>query len=125
MNRELESQDGTALVTALMITGLLFAIAGAYLVLAHGGFENSTREMETVQARLAAEDGLNLSIAELKTGIDTSNDGVGNVTSTASDGRVITVTATPLGGNLYRVHSQARLRRANAAAEVVVERFPT
>lgn len=115
---------GTVLVTSLLLTMLLFGIAGAYVLLSVGGFENSARELATVEARSAAEDGLHLSLAELKSGVDADGDGLANVSATAADGRAISVTATNLGGNLYRLHSSVTLRRARKAADVVVERIP-
>jgi hypothetical protein len=119
------SQAGTALVTALLATTLLFGIAGAYVLLSVGGYENSSREIATVEAAMAAEDGLNLSMAELKSGVDADGDGLGNVTATAADGRTITVTATNLGGLFYRLHSIAVLRRARKGSTVVVELVPS
>lgn len=120
-----ENQVGTVLVTALTSTMLLFGIAGAYLIVSQGGWDHSTREIATIEARLAVEDGLNLSIAELKSGADSDGNGIGAINATAADGRNITVTATNLGGNVYRIHSRARLNRSHAGAEVVVERLPT
>lgn len=92
------SQAGTALATALLVSTILFGIAGSYLTLSYGGYENSCRELATVEARLAAEDGIQLSIAELKTGVDAAGDGLGNLTSTGTNGGTVTVTATSLGG---------------------------
>jgi hypothetical protein len=112
------------MVVALLVTFMMFGIAGTYLVLSHGGFENSTVELATVQARLAAEDGIHLSIAELKSGVDAGGDGLGTLTSTAADGRTVTVNATPLGGNLYQIHSVGVLRRARAGADVLAETIP-
>ena len=120
-----DKEQGAALVTALLTGFMLFGIAGSYLVLCHGGFENSTRERATVEARLSAEDGVQLSIAELKSGVDADGDGFGNIATTGADGRTINVTATNLGGNLYRLHSVAVLQRARHAADVVAERVPT
>jgi hypothetical protein len=117
-------QSGTALVIALLVSFMMFGIAGSYLVLSHGGFQSSSVELGTVQARIAAEDGITLALAELKSGVDAGGDGLGSLTSTAADGRTITVTATNLGGNLFQVHSAAVLRRARAGADVVVERIP-
>jgi hypothetical protein len=118
-------QSGTALTTALLISIILFGIAGSYLVLSAGGFENSNRELATVQARLAAEDGIQMSLAELKSGVDADGDGLGTMTYQPADGQSVVVTSTPLGGNLYRIHSAATLRRAEKAVEVVAERVPT
>jgi hypothetical protein len=118
------TQAGTALVTSLLVTTLLFGISGSYLVLSYGGYENSSRELATVEARLAAEDGIQLSIAELKSGVDAGGDGLGNLTTTAATGGTVTVTATNLGGNLYRIHSVAVLHRARCGCEVLVDKIP-
>jgi hypothetical protein len=118
-------QAGAALVTALLISVMLFGIAGSYLVLSYGGSENGMRELATVQARLSAEDGIQMSIAELKSGVDAGGDGLGAVSYTDPDGRQVTVTATSLGSELYRIHSVAVLRRARKGVTVVAERIPT
>jgi hypothetical protein len=83
-----------------------------------------------VQARLGAEDGIALSIAELKGGVDPDADGLGNLTTTATDGRSIVVTAQNLGPTsyvnsfLYRIHAVATLRMSQSAAALVAEIIP-
>jgi hypothetical protein len=104
---------------------MLFGIAGSYLTLSHGGFENSSRELSTITARLAAEDGIQLSLAELKSGVDAGGDGLGDLTYTQDDGATVTVIATSLGGNLWRIHSFAANRRARKGSQVVAELIPT
>src|SRR5262245_10389417 len=111
-----QAQAGTALVTALLLTTMLFGIAAAYLTLSAGGYESSSRELAAVEARFIADDGLHLSIAELKVGVDADGDGLGNITAAIADDRTVVVTATSLGGNMYRLHSEARVRRATIAA---------
>jgi hypothetical protein len=118
------SQAGAALVMALLISVMLFGIAGAYMTVSYGGFDNSTRELAIIQARLGAEDGIQLSLAELKSGVDADADGLGNLTVT-EEGRTITATCTSLGGNLYRIHSVGVTGRARKGATVVAERIPT
>lgn len=119
------AQQGSALVMSLLTGFMLFGIAGSYLLLSWGGWESSNRELATIEARLAGEDGIQLAIAELKSGVDTDGNGVGNINATISDGRTVTVTATALGGSLYRLHSVGVLNRARHGAEVVAERIPT
>jgi hypothetical protein len=119
-----DGQEGTALIMSLLVSFVMFGIAGAYMTLSAGGFEGSSVEQATVQARLGAEDGIHLSIAELKSGVDANGDGLGTLTSTAADGRTITVTATDLGNNLFQIHSVAVLRRARSGADVVAEMVP-
>jgi len=118
-------QQGSALVMSLLTGFTLFGIAGAYLLLSIGGWESSNRELAVIEARLAGEDGIQLSIAELRTGIDTGGDGLGNVTTTITNGTNVTVTAMNIGGNVYRLHSVGVLDRARHGADVVVERVPT
>lgn len=119
--RRRASERGQALVCALMTSVMLFGVAASYMTLSYGGFENSNRELETVQARLYADEGLHRALAEVKAGVDADGDGLGNLTLTGSDGRTLAVTMTDLGGGLYRMHASARLRRANAGSEVLVE----
>jgi hypothetical protein len=123
-------QEGAALAMALLILIIIFGIAESYFILSMGGWENSDREVACVRSRLAAEDGLSLSIAELKSGTDVDGDGLGNLTATAVDGRQITVTAVNLGPTsyvnsfLYQLHSVAVLRRAQCGADLVAEIIP-
>jgi hypothetical protein len=118
-------ESGSALFMALLLTTMLFALAGTYLTTSYGGSINSARELATVQARLGADDGIQLSIAELKSGVDSDADGLGTLTETDSDGRTVTVTATNLGSNVYRIHSVAVLRLARHGTDVIVERIPS
>lgn len=123
-------QRGLALASALLILTLVFGIAGAYFTLSIGGYDNSTRELASAQARLGAEDGIHLSIAELKSGVDAGGNGLGNLVETAADGRTVTVTATNLGPTsyvgsfLYQIHSVAQLQRSQSAADLVAEIIP-
>jgi hypothetical protein len=118
------SERGSALACALLTTVMLFGVAASYMTLSYGGFENSNREMETVRARLYAEEGLHRALAEVKAGDDDDGDGLGDLSLEGTDGRTAVVTMTDLGGGLFRMRSVARLRRANAASELVVELIP-
>src|SRR6476660_4427407 len=120
-----DTEAGSALAMALLVTIMLFGIATSYVTLSFGSFESSNREMATVEARIAAEDGIQLSIAEMKSGVDSGGDGLGNLTMTEVDGRTIKTQVTNLGGNVYAIHSVATLRRARSAADVVMELVPT
>jgi hypothetical protein len=123
-SKSLPAQAGTALITAMFVTLLLFGIAGSYLTLSHGGFETSTREVANVQARIAADDGIQLAAAELKSGVDAGGDGLGKIVKKTGSAS-IDVTCTSLGGNLYRLHSEAVTNRARTAADVVAEKVPS
>jgi hypothetical protein len=118
-------ESGAALLMSLLVTVMLFGIAGAYMTMSYASFENGNREKATADARFSAESGIQLSIAELKKGVDADGDGLGNVTTTAADGRIIRATVTNLGGNLYRIHSTAVLGRARKGADAIVELIPS
>ncbi len=118
-------ERGTALVSAILITVIMFGLASAFHTASVGGIEVSARELETSEARLAAEEGLHRAMAEIKSGVDAGGDGLGTISMTGTDGRTITVTSSDLGGNLYRLHSVAVLLRARAGADALVERTPT
>ncbi len=117
------SERGAILVSAILITVVLFGLASAFYTVSSGGVEVTSRELATAEARLAAEEGLNRGMAEMKNGVDLGNDGLGTLTYTGGDGRTVTVTATDLGGNLYRFHSVAVLQRARAGVDAIVERM--
>ena len=95
MRTRFTNQQGSALVMSLLTGFTLFGIAGAYLLLSIGGWESSNRELATIEARLAGEDGIQLSIAELRAAIDSDGNGIGNVTASA----------TRLGGRIVSEHS--------------------
>jgi hypothetical protein len=120
-----ENEKGTALAMALFISIVLFGIAAAYFSLSFGGYENSTREMACVQARLAADDGLDLAIAEVKSLVDPGGDGLGDLTTTAPDGRTITVAVERVSTSLFELHSVAVLARARSGADMVAEIAPS
>jgi hypothetical protein len=125
ISRMCDRERGSALVMSLLTSFMLFGIAGSYLIVSYGGWETSNRELATIQARLDAEDGVQLSIAEIKTGIDGDGNGVGNITTTVQGGATVNVTATSLGLNLFRLHSVGVLDRARHGAEVVAQRIPS
>ena len=130
MRTDFERQKGMALAMALLISITIFGICGAYFTLSIGGCENSSRELSNVQARKAADDGLNLSLAEIKSLADPGGDGLGALTATAPDGRTITVSVNrvsltrirdPLG---RRPHPRTRgCRRGRGALPLAAGRL--
>ncbi|HYC79259.1 MAG TPA: hypothetical protein VEI02_16700 [Planctomycetota bacterium] len=121
MNR-FDRSRGSALATALLSLIVLFGLSSSYLVLSYGGFQSAEVELATARARLAAEEGVHRSIAELRADVDADKDGLGSLQFVGDDGRSVRVTATDLGGGLYGLRSTGALPRARAALEVVVER---
>jgi hypothetical protein len=120
-----EPERGMALAMALLVSIVIFGITGSYFMLSIGGYQNSTCELACVQVRRAAEDGLNLSIAELKSQVDPGADGIGNLVTTRPDGCTLTVTAQRTSPSLFAIHSVAVLTRARYGADVVAEIFPS
>ncbi len=123
--RKTDSERGVALIGSLIVATMLIGAAGLYLFVSYGGFETSNRELAGMRARLAAEEGLHRAMAELKLGVDTGGDGLGNITFAGPDERQIQAGATALGGNLYRLHSRGQVPRAALACDTLIELLPS
>jgi hypothetical protein len=121
MMRTDRGDRGAALVTSLFITFALVASSITYVSLSYSGYEASGREIAGVRARLAADDGLHLAMAELKSGVDAGGDGLGTVLFTGPDGRVAAAAATDLGGNLFRLHARGEVPRARLGSDMIVQ----
>jgi hypothetical protein len=124
MKTRSNSQLGSALITSLAVVIGLSALAGTYLTASYTGYELSTCEQDSVRARIAADEGLHRAATELRTEIDADKNGLGNIDFTGDDGRRIQVTATDLGGGLFRLHSVGTLPRASMGTDMMVEIVP-
>lgn len=118
------NERGSALAMAILSTTMLFGISTAYFTLSTGGATTASSEVTGVEAKVYADEGIQRSIAELKAGVDADHDGLGSLSRTGSDARTLSVVCTDLGGGLFRIHSCAHLRRANAGVNVVAQRIP-
>ena len=117
-------QSGHVMVATLLLTIMLGAIAMTYLLASFRNNRSVAFENALVRARLAADEGLQRSIAELKSGVDVGEDGLGSLVFEGDDDRSIVVTATDLGGNLFRVHSSGQVAAATQSAEMVAQILP-
>jgi len=117
-------ERGQALVSSIFVVVALMSVSAAYLLVSYGAYEGDRRDNEGIRARCAAEEAINLSIAELKVGVDTGGDGLGNLTQTGDDGRELRASVVPLGGDLYRLHGVGELRRARAGYDAIVQVIP-
>lgn len=118
------SRRGSALLSSLFVATVLIGTAGTYLFVSFGGYESGNRELAGVRARFASDEGLQRSMAELKSGVDAGGDGLGTITFDGADERRIQVTATDLGGNLFRLHSRGAVTRAALACDTLIEVIP-
>lgn len=92
------TECGQALVSSIFVVVALMSVSAAYLLVSYGAYEGDRRDNEGIRARCAAEEALNLSMAELKVGVDVGGDGLGIIEQTGDDGRALRATVIPLGG---------------------------
>jgi hypothetical protein len=104
---------------------ILVGVAAVYLMVSHAGVQASNREYAAVRARIASEEGLHLSIAELRTGVDSDTNGVGTIAFVGLDGRSANASVTDLGGSIWRIHSVAVVDGARLGSEVLAQVLPT
>ncbi len=115
------NETGQAMVATLFVVVLMAVTAVTYLTASFQLGVETNAEIGMVRARLAAEEGVHLAMAELKSGDDPDGDGLGTVSLAGADDRSIVVTATDLGGDLYRVHAVARVGGAAQGLEAIIE----
>lgn len=121
----LDKERGTALIAAVGMTLTLVGASTLYLVVGHRALDHSDRDVETALARIASDEGIYRAIAELRSGVDSSGLGLGNVQFVDGTGHITTTTAmSDLGGDFYLIHSRAQGLRSAQSAETVVEIFP-
>lgn len=123
-------ESGVALISGLIIVVVLVGASVTYLSLSYGGFESSSREVQGMRARMAAEEGLNLAMAELREDVDADSDGLGTITRQLN-GRTVSVVATAvslgateLDPDLYNLHALGATPQGTIGIDALVEVAP-
>ena len=90
------SDSGVALFSVLVLALVLIGLSMPYLATSMRGVQSADFELDLSRARHAADEGLSRAMAELREGVDAGGDGLGALTFTGVDERVIQVTAEDL-----------------------------
>jgi len=80
------NRRGSALITTIIILSFLAVLGLSLVAFLFSRFSYITMQIDRMKALYLAEAGISKSICELKTGVDTDGDGLGNIPKTGLAG---------------------------------------
>ncbi|MCA9322755.1 MAG: hypothetical protein KDB53_18585, partial [Planctomycetes bacterium] len=119
-----ESEAGFVIITVMFMVVVIAVLSISYLGASFEYGRATSFENDLARARLAADEGVHLSLAELKTGADLQGDGLGNLIFAGADTRQIVVAAQDLGGGLYRIRSTGNVNQTSQAVDCIAQLLP-
>lgn len=121
MRRGRRSEAGVALVSSLLISFSLMMLAGLLLSVSMESGRYVARDEAITRARLAADEGIYLSVAELRSGVDADGDGLGVVATTGTDARTILTAVDQLSAGVWQIRSRGAFGGVVQTTAVVAE----